>query len=105
MIHVHPLLLSLSETIDESETNPKINSISENDGIRAYFSLLPPQIVYCCWLAFELFFCYMFIIETKGLSLEETSALFDGENAIDQIHARGRPAGDEKDTKEFISEN
>lgn len=46
----------------------------------------------------------MFIIETKGLSLEETAALFDGEDAVDKIHARGHPAGNEKDTKEFISE-
>ncbi|KAI0035836.1 hexose transporter [Vararia minispora EC-137] len=35
-------------------------------------------IVYCCWLLFETVYCYLFIIETKGLSLEETAALFDG---------------------------
>ena len=50
-------------------------------------------------------FCYVFIVETKGLSLEETAALFDGEDAVDQIHARGLPSGNEKDTKEFVSEN
>ena len=38
-------------------------------------------IVYCAWLAFELVFLYFFIVETKGLSLEETAALFDGEDA------------------------
>ena len=37
--------------------------------------------MYCCWLAFELGFCYIFIVETRGLSLEETAALFDGEDA------------------------
>lgn len=47
----------------------------------------------------------MFIIETKGLSLEETAALFDGEDAVDQIQARGRLADNEKDTKEIVSEN
>jgi hypothetical protein len=47
----------------------------------------------------------MFIIETKGLSLEETAAVFDGEDAVEQIYARGRPAGNEKDGKEFISES
>jgi hypothetical protein len=30
-IRVHPLLLSLSETMDASETNPDITTISEND--------------------------------------------------------------------------
>jgi hypothetical protein len=30
-IRVHPLLLSLTATIDESETNPDIQAISEND--------------------------------------------------------------------------
>ena len=34
--------------------------------------------MYCCWLAFELAFVYLFIVETRNLSLEETAALFDG---------------------------
>jgi hypothetical protein len=61
-------------------------------------------IVYCCWLAFEGVFCYICtcftstlnpeqlgsiyitdIIETKNRSLEETAALFDGEEATEQI--------------------
>ncbi|KAI0738927.1 hexose transporter [Daedaleopsis nitida] len=37
-------------------------------------------IVYCCWLVFETAFLYFFIIETKGRTLEETAALFDGED-------------------------
>jgi hypothetical protein len=47
-IRVHPLLLSLTETIDASETNPDISTISENDeralGNRFYTSPsgLPP---------------------------------------------------------------
>ncbi|KAJ8694658.1 hypothetical protein PTI98_007315 [Pleurotus ostreatus] len=44
-------------------------------------------IVYCCWLAFELVFLYFFIIETKNRSLEETAALFDGEEATQHIQA------------------
>ncbi|KAF5343419.1 hypothetical protein D9758_011830 [Tetrapyrgos nigripes] len=44
-------------------------------------------IVYCCWLAFETVFCYIYIVETKGLTLEETAALFDGEDAAKQIAA------------------
>ena len=43
-------------------------------------------IVYCCWLAFELVFCYFFIVETRGLSLEETAALFDGEEASNALN-------------------
>ena len=38
----------------------------------------------------------MFIVETKGLSLEETAALFDGEEAVGQIHARAWPVTDVK---------
>ncbi|CDO68657.1 hypothetical protein BN946_scf184790.g6 [Trametes cinnabarina] len=47
-------------------------------------------IVYCCWLAFEFAFLYIFIIETKGRTLEETAALFDGEEsaALQQATAR-----------------
>ena len=41
--------------------------------------------MYCCWIAFELVFCYLYIIETKGLTLEETAALFDGEEALERI--------------------
>ena len=47
----------------------------------------------------------MFIVETKGLSLEETAALFDGEEVVDQIHARARPITDEKDVKVPVSGN
>jgi len=62
------------------------------------------QIVYCCWLAFELFFCYFFIVETKGLSLEETAALFDGEEKVEKICARALPATD-RDSKESTSDH
>ena len=31
---------------------------------------------------------WFFIVETKNLTLEETAALFDGEDAIDQITHR-----------------
>ena len=41
--------------------------------------------MYCCWILFELVYCYLFIVETKGRSLEETAALFDGEEALEQI--------------------
>ncbi|KAE9400683.1 general substrate transporter [Gymnopus androsaceus JB14] len=34
-------------------------------------------IVYCCWIAFEVVFLYLFVVETKNLTLEETAAVFD----------------------------
>jgi hypothetical protein len=52
----------------------------------------PFQIVYCVWLVFELVFVYFFIVETKGRSLEETAALFDGEEAEAAITAHGAAA-------------
>jgi len=45
-------------------------------------------IVYCVFLLFELVFIYFFIIETKDLTLEETAALFDGEDKVEELHAR-----------------
>jgi hypothetical protein len=45
------------------------------------------QLVYLCWIIFETVFCYVFIIETKGRSLEETAAIFDGEDAQERIAA------------------
>jgi hypothetical protein len=59
------------------------------------------QIVYCCWLCFELVYVWAFLVETRGLSLEETAALFDGEHAEDIVlkagthaDAAGVPAGE-----------
>ncbi|KAL1941933.1 hypothetical protein VTO73DRAFT_6463 [Trametes versicolor] len=37
-------------------------------------------IVYVCWLAFEVGFIWKFLVETKNRTLEETAALFDGED-------------------------
>lgn len=48
-----------------------------------------PQILYCCWLAFELAFCYFMIIETKNRTLEETAALFDGDDVAKAIVGTG----------------
>ncbi|CAA7268572.1 unnamed protein product [Cyclocybe aegerita] len=39
-------------------------------------------LVYVSWVFFELVFCYLFIIETKNRSLEETAVLFDGNDAV-----------------------
>ncbi|KAH9892420.1 hexose transporter [Cubamyces lactineus] len=42
-------------------------------------------IVYVCWLAFEACFIIRYLIETKGRTLEETAALFDGEDNADHL--------------------
>jgi sugar porter (SP) family MFS transporter len=71
-------------------------------------------IFYCCWLAFELVFLYFFLIETKNRTLEETAALFDGDEAMEAVtHQALRDAGvlpekeasmDEKDPGIYHSE-
>ncbi|KZV72830.1 hexose transporter [Peniophora sp. CONT] len=45
-------------------------------------------IVYICWIAFEVVYIWLFVVETRGLTLEETSALFDGVEAAKEL-ARG----------------
>ncbi|KAF8872000.1 general substrate transporter [Infundibulicybe gibba] len=42
-------------------------------------------LVYVFWILFELVFCYIFVVETKGRSLEETAALFDGNDAVTML--------------------
>ncbi|KAF4607454.1 hypothetical protein EYR38_001526 [Pleurotus pulmonarius] len=42
-------------------------------------------IVYCCWIVFEWVYLYLFVVETKNRTLEETAALFDGEEATQHI--------------------
>ncbi|KAF9050548.1 general substrate transporter [Panaeolus papilionaceus] len=44
-------------------------------------------LVYVVWIAFEMVFCYFFILETKNLTLEETAALFDGDDTVAMISA------------------
>ncbi|KAA1472523.1 hexose transporter [Dentipellis sp. KUC8613] len=66
-------------------------------------------IVYIAWLCFELAYVYFTIIETKGLSLEETAALFDGAGKRDEMAANAAVASkvappspiNEKDSAEF----
>ncbi|KAL7279182.1 hypothetical protein ACG7TL_007022 [Trametes sanguinea] len=48
-------------------------------------------LVYCGWLIIELVFIVVCIIETKGRTLEETAALFDGEQ---QPHALMQTGGE-----------
>lgn len=63
------------------------------------------KIFYCCWLFFELGFCWFFIVETKNKSLEETAALFDGTEISKQIVAAGQegPGNEYPDEKSIYS--
>jgi hypothetical protein len=64
------------------------------------------QIVYCCWIAFELVYLYFFVVETKGRTLEETAALFDGEeaeHAIADHAAHDPPLADVREDGEKVS--
>ncbi|QRV80018.1 Sugar (and other) transporter [Ceratobasidium sp. AG-Ba] len=47
-------------------------------------------LVYTAWLVFELAYIYLFAVETKGRSLEETAALFDGDEAVQELENRAR---------------
>ncbi|THH11949.1 hypothetical protein EW145_g354 [Phellinidium pouzarii] len=58
-------------------------------------------IVYACWLLFEAAFCYVYIVETKGRTLEETAALFDGINPADLIENNEDSLAGEADVKEI----
>ncbi|EGO26001.1 hypothetical protein SERLADRAFT_355924 [Serpula lacrymans var. lacrymans S7.9] len=45
-------------------------------------------LVYLFWQCFELVFVYIYIVETKNRTLEETAALFDGDDGLAQISER-----------------
>ncbi|KAE8555895.1 hypothetical protein TMatcc_003193 [Talaromyces marneffei ATCC 18224] len=42
-------------------------------------------VVYCCWLAFEIIFIYLFFPETAGRTLEELSFLFEGKEKANEV--------------------
>ncbi|KIY47495.1 hexose transporter [Fistulina hepatica ATCC 64428] len=71
-------------------------------------------IVYCCWLVVELVVVIWLVVETKGRTLEETAALFDGEGATTEIvdHAKVFVTGEtekedseKKSSTDFIVHN
>ena len=41
--------------------------------------------MYCGWLCFELVFIIVFIVETRGRTLEEIAVLFDGEESPENL--------------------
>ncbi|KAF8641454.1 hypothetical protein AX16_009966 [Volvariella volvacea WC 439] len=42
-------------------------------------------LVYVAWLALETVFVFLYVVETKNRSLEETAALFDGEDKVAEL--------------------
>ena len=48
------------------------------------------QLVYVVWICFEFAFCYVYVIETRNRTLEETAAIFDGEDATELITGQGK---------------
>ncbi|KAN0084410.1 General substrate transporter [Tylopilus felleus] len=59
-------------------------------------------LVYVCWLAVEFVFLWFFIVETKNMTLEETAALFDGDDAVNRI-ARQAEANEVHEVSEKCS--
>ena len=53
-------------------------------------------------MAFELAYCCFFIVETKGLSLEQTAALFDGGHKPSAGHADQPDVSSEAETGSFV---
>ncbi|KAG1736137.1 hexose transporter [Suillus paluster] len=51
-------------------------------------------IVYVCWLAVEFIFLWFFLVETKNRTLEETAALFDGDDVLEQIANKAEGANE-----------
>jgi len=49
-------------------------------------------LVYCAWLFFELVFVVLFIVETRGRTLEDTAALFDSEDKPEPLAQMSREA-------------
>ena len=52
----------------------------------------PQYLVYCGWLIIELVFVVTYIVETRGRTLEETAALFDGEQSPQDLAQMGGEA-------------
>lgn len=54
--------------------------------------IVKQYLVYCGWLIIELVFVVTYIVETRGRTLEETAALFDGEQSPQDLAQMGGEA-------------
>ncbi|CAG7848350.1 Lactose permease [Serendipita indica DSM 11827] len=62
-------------------------------------------IVYCCFLLFQLGYIYLFLVETKGKTLEETAAIFDGQKEVEQVANVGYQAVTESRIRSFKADD
>ena len=63
-------------------------------------------LIYTIWLVFELVYVWLWATETKGRSLEETAALFDGEDAVTELANRtGHDMADARGVKRTGSDS
>ncbi|THH33177.1 hypothetical protein EUX98_g973 [Antrodiella citrinella] len=60
-------------------------------------------LVYCGWLIIELVFVLSFVVETRGRTLEETAALFDGEEQPQDLVQLGGEAATQTMTRANIA--
>ncbi|KAI5826868.1 hypothetical protein K523DRAFT_322607 [Schizophyllum commune Tattone D] len=60
-------------------------------------------IVYCGWLMLELIFVLVYVVETKGKTLEETALIFDGEEQQRDLAAFGEEAATHTMTMQAVA--
>ncbi|KAF4622204.1 hypothetical protein D9613_009628 [Agrocybe pediades] len=61
--------------------------------------------VYIAWLSFELFFIWMYLVETKNRTLEETAAIFDGEDEVALIEKRATNRVEGRESDDVMVDN
>jgi len=61
--------------------------------------------VYIAWLTFELIFIWMYLVETKNRTLEETAAIFDGDDQVALIEKHAVNHSERKISDENLAEN
>jgi sugar porter (SP) family MFS transporter len=61
--------------------------------------------VYIAWLSFELWFIWMYLVETKNRTLEETAAIFDGDDQVALIEKNATRGMDRKNSDDMRTDN
>ncbi|KAG6335509.1 hypothetical protein ID866_3581 [Astraeus odoratus] len=62
-------------------------------------------LIYIFWLGVQFVFLWFFVVEVKNRTLEETAAIFDGEDAVEQITHKGEMQGTQEVDSEGKDEN